>query len=111
MLLGSQGVKKVTSSALGQSQDLKQNPNIIGRAFHIYQLINDPLRRVFIAYQNALTRVFRYANTHQRKLPMMQYSLAGSGVMSAYYPPESELHRKVRQLIHAAMNQWRSLCK
>jgi len=42
---------------------------------------------------------------------MMQLSLAGSGVMSAYYPPESELHRKVRQLIRAAMCQLRSLCK
>ncbi|MER5006911.1 hypothetical protein [Atlantibacter hermannii] len=42
---------------------------------------------------------------------MMQLSLAGSGVMSAYYPPESELHRKFRQLIRAAMCQLRSLCK
>ncbi|WP_142984816.1 protease FtsH-inhibitory lysogeny factor CIII [Atlantibacter hermannii] len=34
---------------------------------------------------------------------MMHLQLAGSGVMSAFYPPESELHRKVRQLIRAAM--------
>ncbi|WP_312773303.1 hypothetical protein [Atlantibacter hermannii] len=42
---------------------------------------------------------------------MNAYLISGSGVMSAYYPPESELHRKVRQLIRAAMCQLRSLCK
>lgn len=42
---------------------------------------------------------------------MTNYVLAGSGVMSAYYPPESELQRRVRRLIKAAMNQWRLLCK
>ncbi|GEM_PF-515306 len=40
---------------------------------------------------------------NQRTYPMMHLQFAGSGVMSAYYPPESELHRKVRQLIRAAM--------
>ncbi|MCO9786966.1 hypothetical protein KU397_24695, partial [Salmonella enterica subsp. enterica serovar Kentucky] len=30
---------------------------------------------------------------------MMQLSLAGSGVMSAFYPAESELSKRVRRLI------------
>ncbi|WP_458044126.1 hypothetical protein [Phytobacter sp. AG2a] len=42
---------------------------------------------------------------------MMHLRLAGSGVMSAYYPPESELQRRVRRLIKAAAQQWRLLCK
>ena len=41
---------------------------------------------------------------------MMQLSLAGSGVMSAYYPPESELSRRVKQLIKAARKQLEALC-
>lgn len=42
---------------------------------------------------------------------MMQYRLAGSGVMSAYYPHESELERKVKQLIKAAQKCLEGLCK
>ncbi|VED36712.1 putative host killing protein [Escherichia coli] len=33
---------------------------------------------------------------------MMHFQLAGSGVMSAFYPHESELSRRVKQLIRAA---------
>ena len=36
---------------------------------------------------------------------MMQLSYAGSGVMSAFYPHESELSRRVKQLIRAAKKQ------
>lgn len=42
---------------------------------------------------------------------MMQLKLAGSGVMSAYYPHESELERKVKQLIKAAQKCLEELCK
>ncbi|WP_149807226.1 hypothetical protein [Salmonella enterica] len=35
---------------------------------------------------------------------MMHFQLAGSGVMSAFYPHESELSRRVKQLIRAAKN-------
>lgn len=41
---------------------------------------------------------------------MMQYRLAGSGVMSAYYPHESELERKFKQLIKAAQKRLEALC-
>lgn len=41
---------------------------------------------------------------------MMQLSLAGSGVMSAYYPTESELSKRVRRLIHAARKHLEGLC-
>ncbi|MXF54329.1 hypothetical protein GRW67_22335 [Escherichia coli] len=36
---------------------------------------------------------------------MMHFQLAGSGVMSAFYPHESELSRRVKQLIRAAKKQ------
>lgn len=42
---------------------------------------------------------------------MMQLQLAGgSGVMSAYYQPESELSRKVKQIIGAARRYLEGLC-
>jgi hypothetical protein len=41
---------------------------------------------------------------------MMQLSLSGSGVMSAYYPPESELSRRFKQIIKAARKQLEALC-
>ena len=41
---------------------------------------------------------------------MTNYVLAGSGVMSAYYPPESELSRRVKQLIKSAIRQLEALC-
>lgn len=41
---------------------------------------------------------------------MMQLQLAGSGVMSANYPPESELSRKVRRLIKAAQKKLEGIC-
>ncbi|NIG74988.1 hypothetical protein F3J34_15470 [Klebsiella sp. Ap-873] len=41
---------------------------------------------------------------------MMQFSLAGGGVMSAYYPPESELSRRFKQIIKAARKQLEALC-
>ncbi|HAK3429693.1 TPA: hypothetical protein ACJGUQ_001330 [Salmonella enterica subsp. enterica serovar Ball] len=42
---------------------------------------------------------------------MMQLSYAGSGVMSAFYPHESELSRRVKQLIRAAKKQLEALCE
>lgn len=41
---------------------------------------------------------------------MMQLSLAGSGVMSAYFPAESELSKRVRRLILAARKHLEGLC-
>ncbi|EPR0131194.1 TPA: hypothetical protein ORR73_002320 [Escherichia coli] len=41
---------------------------------------------------------------------MNEYILAGSGVMSAFYPHESELSRRVKQLIRAAKKQPEALC-
>ncbi|MGP6135243.1 hypothetical protein [Enterobacter chuandaensis] len=41
---------------------------------------------------------------------MMHYSLAGSGVMSAFYPAESELSKRVRRLIRAARKHLEGLC-
>ncbi|MFS3259607.1 hypothetical protein ACK6R6_11235 [Escherichia coli] len=41
---------------------------------------------------------------------MNEYILAGSGVMSAFYPHESELSRRVKQLIRAAKKQLEALC-
>ncbi|EMS0142229.1 hypothetical protein WKN36_002245 [Escherichia coli] len=41
---------------------------------------------------------------------MMHFQLAGSGVMSAFYPHESELSRRVKQLIRAAKKQLEALC-
>lgn len=41
---------------------------------------------------------------------MMHYSLAGSGVMSAFYPAESELSKRVRRLIRAARKRLEGLC-
>lgn len=41
---------------------------------------------------------------------MMHYSLAGSGVMSAFYPAESELSKRVRRLIRAARKHLEVLC-
>ncbi|RKQ38360.1 hypothetical protein [Enterobacter sp. R1(2018)] len=41
---------------------------------------------------------------------MMQLSLAGSGVMSAFYPAESELTKRVRRLIRAARKSLEALC-
>ena len=42
---------------------------------------------------------------------MMQLQLAGvSGVMSANYPPESELSRRVEQIISAARRYLEGLC-
>ncbi len=40
---------------------------------------------------------------------MMHFQLAGSGVMSAFYPHESELSRRVKQLIRAAKKQLEAL--
>ncbi|OYJ41123.1 hypothetical protein CI736_17340 [Shigella boydii] len=54
-------------------------------------------------------RRFRYA-IKQKELPMMHFQLAGSGVMSAFYPHESELSRRVKQLIRAAKKQLEALC-
>ncbi|KWV96714.1 hypothetical protein VK87_0211885 [Escherichia fergusonii] len=47
-------------------------------------------------------RHFSYAIKY-KELPMMHFQLAGSGVMSAFYPHESELSRRVKQLIRAAV--------
>ncbi|HGU7839895.1 TPA: hypothetical protein ACNBHH_000105 [Escherichia coli] len=41
---------------------------------------------------------------------MMHFQLVGSGVMSAFYPHESELSRRVKQLIRAAKKQLEALC-
>ncbi|EEW0764073.1 hypothetical protein D0720_002086 [Escherichia albertii] len=41
---------------------------------------------------------------------MMHFQLAGSGVMSAFYLHESELSRRVKQLIRAAKKQLEALC-
>ncbi|GEG29419.1 phage regulatory protein CIII [Escherichia coli O145:H28] len=41
---------------------------------------------------------------------MMHFQFAGSGVMSAFYPHESELSRRVKQLIRAAKKQLEALC-
>jgi hypothetical protein len=41
---------------------------------------------------------------------MMHFQLAGSGVMYAFYPHESELSRRVKQLIRAAKKQLEALC-
>lgn len=41
---------------------------------------------------------------------MMQLSLSGSGVMSAYFPAESELSKRVRRLIRAARKHLEGLC-
>lgn len=39
----------------------------------------------------------------------MHFQLAGSGVMSAFYPHESELSRRVKQLIRAVKKQLEAL--
>ncbi len=49
-------------------------------------------------------------NKH-KELPMMQLSFAGSGVMSAFYPAESELSKRVRRLIRSVRKQLEALCK
>lgn len=41
---------------------------------------------------------------------MMQLSYAGSGVMSAFYPAESELSKRIRRLIRAVRKQLEALC-
>ncbi|EMF5696131.1 hypothetical protein V3954_004601 [Enterobacter roggenkampii] len=41
---------------------------------------------------------------------MMQLSLAGSGVVSAHHPTESELSKRVRRLIRAARKHLEGLC-
>ncbi|EOG5419303.1 hypothetical protein [Cronobacter malonaticus] len=41
---------------------------------------------------------------------MMQLSLSGGGIMSAYYPTESELSKRFRRLIRAARKQLEVLC-
>lgn len=41
---------------------------------------------------------------------MMQLSLAGSGVMSAFYPAESELTKRIRRLIRAVRKLLEALC-
>lgn len=43
-------------------------------------------------------------NKH-KELPMMQLSFAVSGVMSAFYPAESELSKRVRRLIRSVRKQ------
>lgn len=64
------------------------------------------------AYQQRFTSLYRYAITHNiMNQPMMQLSLAGSGVMSAFYPAESELSKRVRRLIRAVRKQLEALCK
>lgn len=40
----------------------------------------------------------------------MIVAIAGGGVMSAYYPPESELSRRFKQIIKAARKQLEALC-
>lgn len=40
----------------------------------------------------------------------MMYVIAGGGVMSANYPPESELSRKFKQIIGAAWRYLEGLC-
>lgn len=40
----------------------------------------------------------------------MMYAIAGSGIMSAYYPPESELSRRLKQIIKAARKHLEMLC-
>ncbi|EDS7168087.1 hypothetical protein R991_004516 [Salmonella enterica] len=42
---------------------------------------------------------------------MMHFQLAGSGVMSAFYPAESELSKRVRRLIRSVSKQLEALCK
>lgn len=42
---------------------------------------------------------------------MMQLQHAGSGVMSAYYPPESELSRRFKQIVKAARKHLEALCR
>lgn len=58
---------------------------------------------------NASLEAFSLCN-QIKELPMMHFQLAGSGVMSAFYPHESELSRRVKQLIRAAKKQLESLC-
>jgi hypothetical protein len=41
----------------------------------------------------------------------MMYAIAGSGVMSAFYPAESELSKRVRRLIRSARKSLEALCK
>lgn len=41
---------------------------------------------------------------------MMHFSLSGGGIMSAYYPSESELSKRVRRLIRAARKHLEGLC-
>lgn len=41
---------------------------------------------------------------------MMHLSLSGGGIMSAYYPSESELYKRVRRLIRAARKHLEGLC-
>lgn len=41
---------------------------------------------------------------------MMHLSLSGGGIMSAYYPAESELTKRIRRLIRAVRKQLESLC-
>ncbi|MGK0703350.1 hypothetical protein ACSFCW_07640 [Yokenella regensburgei] len=41
----------------------------------------------------------------------MMYAIAGSGIMSAFYPAESELSKRIRRLIRAVRKQLEALCK
>ncbi|EPK1346673.1 hypothetical protein OGQ49_004643 [Enterobacter hormaechei] len=41
---------------------------------------------------------------------MMHLSLSGGGIMSAYYPSESELSKRVRRLIRATRKHLEGLC-
>lgn len=40
----------------------------------------------------------------------MTFAIAGGAVVSAYYPTESELSKRVRRLIRAVLKQLEALC-
>nr|DAG71059.1 MAG TPA: CIII protein family protein [Caudoviricetes sp.] len=71
-----------------------------------------PLREaIFLTVYQCAQRTQRYAITHNiRNTTMMQLSLSGGGIMSAYYPSESELSKRVRRLIRAARKHLEGLC-
>lgn len=41
----------------------------------------------------------------------MTFAIAGGAVVSAYYPAESELSKRIRRLIRAVRKQLEALCK
>ncbi|KGB12037.1 regulatory CIII domain protein [Enterobacter cloacae] len=76
------------------------------------QLAQQPLKGGFFtsAYQQRFTSLYRYAITHNIRNPTMTFAIAGGAVVSAYYPTESELSKRVRRLIRAASKHLEGLC-